>query len=186
MSREADARRLLGVAEDADAATVKAARRRLAKRIHPDVEGGSDDAMRQLNDAAATLLERLGEQKQETPRPAPSRRPSRSTQRIAHDTASFVVEASPSEAFEALVVVTSWLGEGVNEDPPEPRRHGFGQLDVLLTDPLQCWCRLDLMPDAGATTVSLTIAAVPDQPLPDLDDVRDLWVSSLNDLGRRG
>ena len=55
---------------------------------------------------------------------------------------------------------------------------------MLVLDPLRCWCRLDLVPDAGASTVSLTIAALPDEPLPDIDDVRDLWVANINRLGR--
>ena len=88
-----------------------------------------------------------------------------------------MIEALPVVAFEALLVVTSWIGEVVVDEPPY-------QLDVLLLDPLRCWCRLDLVPDAGASTVSLTIAALPDEPLPDIDDVRDLWVASLNRLGR--
>jgi hypothetical protein len=96
---------------------------------------------------------------------------------VASDVASFVVEAFPAAAFEALLVVTGWIGEVIVDDPPY-------QLDVVLTDPLRCWCRLDLVPDAGASTVSLTIARLADAPdLPDIDDVRDLWVSSLNHLG---
>ena len=91
--------------------------------------------------------------------------------------ASFVIEALPVEAFEALLVVTSWIGEVIVDEPPY-------QLDVVLTDPLHCWCRLDLVPDAGASTVGITIARLPDEPaLPDIDDVRDLWVASLNRLG---
>ena len=54
----------------------------------------------------------------------------------------------------------------------------------LLLDPLRCWCRLELVPDAGSCTVGLTIAALADEALPDIDDVRDLWVTSLNRLGR--
>ncbi len=93
--------------------------------------------------------------------------------------ASFVVEALPVDAFEALVVVASWIGEVLVDEPPY-------QLDVALTDPLRCWCRLELVPDAGASTVSVTIAAFPDEALPDIDAVRDLWVSVLNQLGARG
>ena len=93
------------------------------------------------------------------------------------DVASFVIEALPVVAFEALVVVTSWIGEVVVDEPPY-------QLEVLVLDPLRCWCRLDLVPDAGVKTISLTIAALPDELLPDIDDVRDLWVGALNRLGR--
>ena len=62
-------------------------------------------------------------------------------------------------AFEALLIVTSWIGEVVVDEPPS-------QLDVVILDPLRCWCRLDLVPDAGASTVSLTIAALPDEAAP--------------------
>jgi len=188
MTSVADARSVLGIGPDADAEAVRAARRRLAKAIHPDVEGGSGDAMRQLNEAADTVLAELASGST-MPGGAPGwpppsrRRPSRPSPgapanpgRVAHDVASFVIEALPAEAFEALLVVTSWLGEVADDDPPY-------QLDVLLLDPLRCWCRLDLVPDAGASTVSVTIGALPDEPLPAIDDVRDLWVSSLNHLG---
>lgn len=176
------ARRLLGLPDDADADAVRAAWRRLAKRTHPDVEGGSNEAMQRLNDAAAAVLEdlRAGSSRpaEHTHRaPAASRRPA-SSRRYEHDVASFVVEALPAEAFEALLIVTSWLGELVNDEPPY-------QLDALLLDPLRCWCRLDLLPDAGASTISLTIASLPEESLPDIDDVRDLWVNSLNELGSR-
>ncbi len=55
-----DARRLLGVAGDADADAVRAARRRLAKSIHPDLQGGDAEAMRRLNEAADVVLHELG------------------------------------------------------------------------------------------------------------------------------
>lgn len=178
----ADARRILGLADDAGADEVHAARRRLAKRSHPDVDGGDAEAMRQLNEAAEVVLQELGvalavEASASGPTvPAPPRRPP-SGRRVDADIASFVIEALPVAAFEALLVATSWIGEVVADEPPY-------QLDVLLLDPLRCWCRLDLVPDAGASTVSLTIAALPDEALPDIDDVRDLWVASLNRLGR--
>ena len=173
-----EARQLLGLASDADADAVRAARRRLAKRIHPDLRGGDAEAMRRLNEAADVVLENLGggvESVMVAPAPA-TRRPS-SPGGIDTDVCSFVIEALPAVAFEALVVVTSWIGEVVVDDPPY-------QLDTLLLDPLRCWCRLELVPDAGSCTVSLTIGALPDEPLPDIDDVRDLWVASLNRLGR--
>jgi hypothetical protein len=174
MVAAADARRLLGLDDDADADAVRAARRLLAKRIHPDVRGGDAEAMRRLNEAAEIVLRELGASLAPTTQPA--QRPA-TTLRTDHDVCSFVIEALPAEAFEALLVGTSWLGEVVVDDPPY-------QLDVLLLDPLRCWCRLELLPDAGASTVSLTIAGLPDEPLPDIDDVRDLWVATLNRLGR--
>ena len=182
-----DARRLLGLTADADARDVRAARRRIAKQRHPDV-GGDAEAMRKLNEAADIVLQQLGEPVEKTAgrgATGPHAKgggwgwgPSRGggAARDA-DVASFVIEARPSVAFEALLVVTSWIGEVIVAESPD-------QLDVLVLDPLRCWCRLDLVPDAGATTVGLTIAALPDEALPDIDDVRDLWVASLNRLVR--
>jgi hypothetical protein len=97
--------------------------------------------------------------------------------RLAHDVASFTIEALPVEAFEALLVVASWLGEVIDDDPPY-------RLDVWLGEPFGCWCRLDLVPDAGASTVGLTLGSIDDRPVPDLDTVRDAWVTQLNTLGR--
>ena len=64
---------------------------------------------------------------------------------------SFVIDALPAEAFEALLVVTSWIGEVLVDEPPY-------LLEVHLHDPAPCWCRLELVPDAGSSTVSLTVA----------------------------
>ena len=97
--------------------------------------------------------------------------------RLAHDVASFTIEALPVEAFEALLVVATWLGEPIDDDPPY-------RLDVLLGEPFGCWCRLDLVPDAGASTVALTLGSIDGRPVPDLDTVRDTWVAELNTLGR--
>ena len=76
-----------------------------------------------------------------------------------HDVASFTIEALPAEAFEALLVVSTWIGEVLVDEPPY-------QLDVVLEEPYACWCRLDLVPDAGATTVSLTLAGIAPPPRP--------------------
>ena len=103
--------------------------------------------------------------------------PRRAPGRFAHDVASFTIEALPAEAFEALLVVATWLGEVLVDEPPY-------QLDVDLGDPFDCWCRLDLVPDAGASTVAVTLIAHEGRPLPDIDAVRDAWVATLNQLGR--
>ena len=65
----------------------------------------------------------------------------------------------------------------IDDEPPY-------QLDVVLGEPFGCWCRLDLVPDAGASTVALTLASLDGRPVPDLDAVRDAWVADLNTLGR--
>lgn len=177
----AAARALLGLADDAGPDEVHGARRRLAKQAHPDV-GGDDATMRQLNEAVAVVMADAASARTEAetevgveaePPIGPDVRP---VGGVAHDVASFTIEALPAEAFEALLVVTSWIGEIVTDDPPY-------QLDVVLDEPLACWCRLDLVPDAGASIVSLTVATAAGVPRPALDEVRDVWVAALNELG---
>jgi len=172
---------VLGVAPGADEMTLRAARRRLAKEVHPDLEGGDTARMERLNAAFDAALARLESPVVAPPTNGPAPRatapPPRAQGRFAHDVASFTIEALPAEAFEALLIVASWLGEVLVDEPPY-------QLDVALAEPFDCWCRLDLVPDAGASTVALTLAAFDARPVPDLDAVRDAWVANLNQLGR--
>jgi DnaJ domain len=182
---------VFGLAPGATETELRAARRRMAMALHPDRAGGSaaaTEAMRRLNEAFDRALAQLASESGSADAPVPGAAPQppmpdaappvpRPGGRLAHDVASFTIEALPAEAFEALLVVTTWIGEVLVDDPPY-------QLDVVLEEPYACWCRLDLLPDAGATTVSLTVAGTPLTAPPDIDDVRDLWVANLNQLGR--
>ena len=69
---------------------------------------------------------------------------------VEQDAPSFTVDALPVETFEALLVVAAWIGEVLDDDPPYV-------LECHLHEPAPCWCRLDLVPDAGGSTVSLTV-----------------------------
>lgn len=173
---------VLGLAGDPTIEQVENARRALAKSAHPDV-GGSLAEMQRINAAAdeATriLLARTTAAPPPSPAPAPPQQAA-STQagpplqwRIDHP--SFTVEALPVEAFEGLLLVAGWLGETIDDDPPY-------RLDVELGDPFRCWCRLELVPDAGATTVSLAVIAERGVALPEVEAVRDAWIEGLNSL----
>ncbi|CAB4874725.1 unannotated protein [freshwater metagenome] len=184
---------LLGLDRAASLAEVRVARRRLAFDRHPD-RGGNADDMRVLNAAFDAAVGHLTGRRPlpeapvgatSTPDPAttsPTAAAGRPTPgqhrsgRVQHDVPSFVVAALPAEAFEALLVVTSWVGEVLVDDPPYV-------LEVHLREPAECWCRLDLVPDAGASTVSITVAPSGDGAPPLLDDVRDMWVQNLNQPG---
>jgi hypothetical protein len=174
---------VLGLPPGSTVQDVENARRTLAKSSHPDV-GGSDRQMQVIN-AAADEATRIAAGRapsppaQATP-PPPTPAPSGSASpgpafqwRVDHP--SFTVEALPAESFEALLVVASWLGETIDDDPPY-------RLDVELAEPVSCWCRLDLLPDAGATSVGLTIGSERGVTADDVDVVRDAWVAALNAL----
>jgi hypothetical protein len=182
----------LGLAHDASLDDVRAARRRLAFELHPD-RGGDEGRMREVNEAFDAVVRQLtgraarpaAPPPRPAPEPAPTRRSSPADLRrgggprrvgVEHDVASFVIEALPVEAFEAMLVVVSWIGEPLVDDSPY-------LLEAHLQEPAPCWCRFELVPDAGATTVSLTVAGVEGEA-PSVDAVRDVLVAHLNQLGR--
>ncbi len=192
---------VLGLEFGASVPEIRSARRRLARDLHPDL-GGSDDAMKALNAAFEAAVAHATGRRPLRPmehdsgpnqagpyqagsyrgRPAPSSGPGasrgpRTSGRFTHDHPSFVVDALPAEAFEALLIVTSWIGEVLVDEPPY-------LLEVHLHEPAPAWCRLDLVPDAGSSTVSITVGAVDGGATPDVELVRDVWVANLNQLGR--
>ena len=170
----------LGLSETASADDVRAARKELAKRHHPD-RGGDAASMRRVNEAADAALARIAERRPEPAGGESGRDPSAPKLtadeqvggRVVRDMPSFTVEALPVETFEGLLVVASWIGEVLDDDPPY-------RLEVHLHEPTECWCRLEVVPDAGASTVSLTVAGFDAAPAPDIVAVRDLWVDQLN------
>jgi len=182
---EQDPFELLGIDPASTADDVHRARRRLAKRAHPD-HGGDAAGMQAINVAADAALialsspappaaddSRTDHPRTDDPRPdeaAPGRWPL-----VAADSPSFTVEALPMETFEAVLIVANWMGEVLVDDPPYV-------LESHLSEPFDCWCRLDIVPDAGASSVSIAVATVDGRTLPDLDVVRDAWVANLNRL----
>jgi hypothetical protein len=169
---------VLGLPADADADAILAARRARAKTAHPDA-GGSIEAMQRLNAAVEAALAAAGGASPPTRTSGSTagrrRRPSPNGGGVRQDHPSFTIEALPVEAFEGLVVAAATLGDVADDDPPY-------LLEVLMSDPVPAWCRLELVPDAGATTVSITTARLPGHPTPDILTVRDGWIDALNVL----
>jgi hypothetical protein len=182
---------VLGLTRTATIDEIRAARRRLAFEHHPD-RGGDDTTMQAIN-AAFEVAVAHATGRRPLPDTAPAHAPAtgsattRAPRRqrptwqprrgVEHDAPSFVIEALPVEAYEALLLVTSWIGEVLIDEPPY-------LLEVHLHDPAPCWCRLELVPDAGASTVSLTVAPVEGVGVgaPPAEQVRDTWVACLNAL----
>jgi hypothetical protein len=174
---------VLGISSSATLAEVRAARRRLALELHPD-RGGDEVRMREVNrafDLAVKSVLGRATPLATAPPPAPSPPPRPSPpppQPMRHyverDEPSFTIDVLPVEAFEALSVVASRLGEVLMEDPPY-------LLDVLVASP-PCWCRLELLPEAGGTTVMLMVGGVQGAPHAPVEEIRDRWVDALNTL----
>jgi hypothetical protein len=112
------------------------------------------------------------------PRPRPaSRPPSPSTGSVGpwvqYDEPSFTIDVLPVDAFHALLAAGERLGRVLADDPPYV-------LEVALTTPAPCWCRLELLPEAGGTTVMLTVAGTGRHRPPPIEDVRDVWIDAVN------
>ena len=172
---------ILGVSASASADEIRSARRELARVHHPDA-GGDAAVMQRVNAAAAQALRLLDGAGDATggavPDAGESTPPTESEAGwvgATRDVPSFTIEALPAEAFEALLVATAELGEVEDDDPPY-------ELRTLLSSPLACWCQLEVVPDAGASTVSVSIAPVEGHRLPPLGDVRNAYIAALNAL----
>ena len=167
---------VLGLAASASEKEVRAARRRLAKEIHPD-RGGDAGRMSELNPRTSGALAHL----REVPVPpvTPPKPPSAKTRRpgrfVERDDASFAVSVLPVDAFEALVVAANSMGQVLMEDPPY-------LLECYLLDPVECFCRLELFPEGGGSQVALTVVTAEggSAPPPSVDDVRDAFIAALS------
>jgi hypothetical protein len=191
---------VFGLDRTASLDELRAARRRLAFDLHPDrgatTGAGSDPAaMQRINAAFERCVAHLTGRRPLAPPaaapapPSPSPQPSPTRRRtgrryVDHDAPSFTVDALPAETFEALLLVAADLGDLVDDDPPY-------RLECRLAEPIPCWCRLDVVPDAGGSTVSITVVGElddagtdPFEQLVTAEAVRDVWVAELNRLGR--
>jgi hypothetical protein len=186
---------VLGVRRDATFDEIRAAWKMQARSRHPDT-GGTVQDMQHLNEALRMALVELKKAPQDASpqrdesvkrddfvtarNAAPNsqrdeKRTRQNVRRISRDVSSFTVECLPVETFEALLIVISWYGEVVLEESPY-------LLEAILIDPYQCWVRFDIVPEAGASMVSVFVAThnAADEVLS--DQIRDLFVTSLNEL----
>lgn len=160
---------VLGVTADASDHEVHRARRRAAWEAHPD-RGGSHSAMAAVNAAYVAIM---GARRETGVEEVVGSSPMR------NDIPSFTMDVLPVEAFEYVVLAAQELGEIVDSDPPyvlEVMLHSHNGPGDHPTSDSRTWCRLDLVPDAGSSTVSLWCEG-------DADTCRDLWVQAINALG---
>lgn len=149
-----DPYRILGVPPGASAGDARRAWRRLAKRLHPDA-GGDAGAMAAVNRAYERIRQDRGPE--------------------APDEASFTLDVLPVEAFHLVEVAVAELGEVLSTDEP------YG-LDGYLADPVACFCRCELAPEAGGTIVTVTVEPAEGVAPPLASAVVDVLVAAV--LGR--
>ena len=164
MSTSFDPWAVLGLAPGASVAEARAARRRLAKQLHPDLASGDSGAgMVLVNRAVAEVETRAGQT------PGQGER----------DEDSFSVAALPVEAFEALFVVGYGLGEVLVADEPYA-------LELYLPEPLACFCALSLAPEAGGSIVTIDLTGADGSEPPPVGAVRDALVAELATVAADG
>jgi hypothetical protein len=190
---------VLGLSPGAPLSEARAARRRLAKELHPDAHAGRDPAARaalerrmvSVNQAlAAIVAASAASSRAPARRDAPAAPPGRTRPRAPADegrgheagedtdVATLGLDVLPVRAFEAVFLAAYALGEVLDDDEPY-------RLDVFLRAPRPCFCRFDIVPDAGGSTVALSLSPADDDVMPSVASVRDLLVAELEALGMR-
>ena len=161
---------VLSIDRTASALEIRRAWRQKARLVHPDA-GGSDAEMQELNEALRKALELVVVPKDlKVVAPVLVRR--------ERDVSSFTVDVLPAECFEALLVVAGISGAISHEEPPYQLEFSLHDSDV--NGALHGWCRCDLVPEAGATTVSLLVGAEENSEGISVEEVRDYLVANLN------
>ena len=163
---------VLSVERTATEQELRRAWREKARIVHPDV-GGSDSEMQDLNEALRTALEHVGVSKNaNTDAPVLVRR--------ERDVSSFTVDVLPAECFEALLIVGGISGAISHEEAPYMLE--FSLHDSGVNGALNGWCRCELVPEAGSTTVSLLVGTEESSQGISVEEVRNYLVANLNDI----
>jgi hypothetical protein len=166
--RQADPFAILGLPRTATAAEIRAARRRLAKRLHPDVlvsrtENDRQAAAGQLAEVNRAVELALATLSAPAPAgPAITTPPSETIDDGMIDdspAASFSIEVLPVEAFELLLLAMSSIGDPKVVDEPY-------LLEGVVDDPALGICRIELVPEAGGTIVTVEIYPMARSPVP--------------------
>jgi hypothetical protein len=167
---------LLGVTRSSTVSEIVAARRVLAREFHPD-RGGDPQHMALINLAFDAIIASHGK---EAPQqitvttanvsPADALAPE-TISGFSVDHPSFTINALPVVAYEVLLLAARVLGDVSSDEPPY-------LLEVQLEDPPMTWCRLEIVPDAGSSTVSFVV----DKEI-DAQQIRDLWITTINEIG---
>jgi hypothetical protein len=180
-----DNHRILGLDSRATHEQIREARRALSLVHHPD-RGGDPEMMALINRAADELLADSSHRNSTTmntstttfsKQVSDSEAGPGSERVVVVDRPSFTIDVLPVVAHEVLTLAVASIGEIMDDDPPYVLE--FVVIDASRNDH-RIWCRADIVPDAGASTVSLSAES---RFTNDLEWLRDLLVREINALG---
>jgi len=202
---------VLGLPRTATAAEVLAARRRLAKQLHPDALGHGEEGDRraaerrlaEVNRAVELALAAIAmadveaeagagaasvdnpvdnpvaDARGDQPPPVVVSGARSSSSSLSAGGVSFAIDALPVEAFELVWLALSAIGDPKVVDEPY-------LLEGLVDDPSLCLCRIELVPEAGGSLVTVEVApmARSPHPPPSPADVAGRLMAEIEVLGR--
>ena len=171
--------RVLGVGPEASADEVHAAWRSLSLVAHPDA-GGSHEKMLEINEAREAALGLLDRRAAPSKMPRVPADPLERRMRMRREESAFTIDVLPVDAFHALEIVAAECGPTIQDEPPYMIE--FMLHDAPITGAVDAWCRCDLVPEAGATTVHVAIGTAGDGTPPSIESLRDLLVAGLNSI----
>lgn len=166
---------ILGIPRDSSEAIVRQAWREKMRASHPDA-GGTHEQSIIFNDALRNALVSITSE-----RNVGVVRESNSAhgRKYIRDASSFTIDVLPVECWHVLEIVANQSGSVLADEPPYLIE--FTLHDSGLDDSVDAWCRCEMVPEAGATTVHITVGSS-QRRVPDIDRVREYLVSSLNEL----
>lgn len=110
-----------------------------------------------------------------------SEAPTRSKSRLTRDVSSFTINALPVDSWQLLTLAAAECGPIVDEE--EPYLLEFMLSDLSVAKFKNSICRCDIVPEAGASTVHISLISTVDKP-EDIETVRDLLVDLVNEISR--
>lgn len=166
---------VLGIPRDSSELEIRLAWREKMRANHPDV-GGSHENSIAINGALRDALlvakskSKFGTLRDERSMP---------TRRFLRDTSSFTVDVLPVECWHSLEIVANQSGSVLVDEPPYLIE--FTLHDSGIIGGVDSWCQCEMVPEAGGTTVHITVGSAQSR-VPDIESVRDYLVASLNEL----
>lgn len=158
--RSDEARTFFGLPPNFSVEELKQARRGALFDAHPD-RGGTRERLERVNAAFDALI-----------KDAQGRKPVDQVGFDRRDCPSFTIDVLPVDAFDSLLMAAAELGDVIDDEPPY-------RLEVMMLHPHDDWVVFDLVPDAGSTTVTMSVEGRPSQSL---ETLRDRWIDALNAL----
>lgn len=168
--------RILGIPSGSDEKEIRAAWRDKLRASHPDAGGHHEEAVR-INQA---LVEALGVARAPNTREGPKKNDFSSRRRTSQDLSSFTIDVLPVECWHAIEIVAGLCGSILIDEPPYLIE--FTMHDSGLDQAADLWCRCEMVPEAGATTVHITFGTNTARSTLSIEEIRDFLVNSLNEL----